>query len=255
LDFFKPKKLFDELNEFNIQIDVLEAELNRYGLGIDVNNRKAIHPFQSFPGLNFSLANEITKRTGLRLYDEYKPFSDSYSGLMFFSHLFLHTINADYNLLDADPDKPIHINPFILAMIYFAIDQDSDDREQFKEVLNILKDNRVDLIGFWNRYFDPKVNSLLKEIFGFRTGLQLPEEIVLPRPFTKAADNFINELRDFLSKEELEVIDIFQMTELELLQFYYDGLIKKSGGVKREAAKLAGINDKTFYSRLKDLGF
>jgi hypothetical protein len=254
LDFFKPKKLFDELIEFNIQIDVLESELNRYGLGLDVNNRKAIHPFQFFTGLSFSNENEITKRTGLILYDEYKPFSDSYTGLMFFSHLFLHTVNSDYNLLDADPGNPIHINPFILAMIYFAIDQDSEDHEQFKEVLDTLKDNRIDLIGFWNSYFDPNVNSLMKEIFAFRTGLQLPEEIVLPRPFTKAADNFINELRDFLSKEEIAVLDIFQMTEVELLHFYYNGLIKKAGGVKREAAKLAGINEKTFHSRLKEIG-
>lgn len=45
--------------------------------------------------------------------------------------------------------------------------------------------------------------------------------------------------------------DISTMTEKQLLKFYYDTLLKKHGGNKARAARAAGLNYRTFQSRLK----
>ena len=49
-------------------------------------------------------------------------------------------------------------------------------------------------------------------------------------------------------------IDINGMTEEQLLKTYYEKLLSTTGGIVKEAAKMAGVKENTFRGRLDKVG-
>jgi DNA-binding NtrC family response regulator len=65
----------------------------------------------------------------------------------------------------------------------------------------------------------------------------------------------VNNVSDFYNSDYAQItIDINGMTEDQLLKIYYENLLSISGGIVKEAAKMAGVKENTFRGRLDKVG-
>ena len=112
-------------------------------------------------------------------------------------------------------------------------------------------------------------DKLVNSIFEYLSGIKLPKNRNLPLKDPEQKDFLSSLLKDYPSNHFLasllgvnlpvslnnqrENSDIWSMNYKDMLRFYYDGLLRKTGGNKREAAKLAEVKYQTFCSRLDEV--
>jgi DNA-binding NtrC family response regulator len=77
-------------------------------------------------------------------------------------------------------------------------------------------------------------------------------ELLRIYPDNKFLNSITKDLILPMKKQENKV-DIWSMPFKELEAYYYKGLINLCDGIKKKAAKKAGIPTQTFYSRLRSL--
>jgi transcriptional regulator with PAS, ATPase and Fis domain len=223
-------KLFRKLNKAGINSELLEKTLNEYCVGINPFNDK--NKPLSYDNSKGTIEEPIRdKSLGTSTLPINNKFAKAYEGLTLYCSLFYKSLDDPTDLLEGNPDvkKVLPDNP----------------------IRNILKptskhDHLVKDILEW--IFNVKISAPLKEQtltgmddikywgwFHNAFGLALKES---------DADGPISE-----AKEPKE--NPFDMKEDDLLKAYYEHLLHKTAGNKTEAAKLAGKNKDTFYSKLK----
>lgn len=111
-----------------------------------------------------------------------------------------------------------------------------------------------------------KFKELQGPIFRYLSKIEIPSGREIPNDSVSREAFCLDLLRDHPSnaflvdlrkryhiEEEEERVDIWTMKYDEFLRYYYEGLIERTGGNKREAAKRIGVNYQTFNSRYRSL--
>ena len=119
---------------------------------------------------------------------------------------------------------------------------------------------------FPSEHFVGKFKELQGPIFRYLSEIEIPSGREIPNDSVSREAFCLDLLRDhpsnaFLAdlreryhiEEEEERVDIWTMKYDEFLRYYYEGLIERTGGNKREAAKRIGVNYQTFNSRYRSL--
>ncbi|MDM8542057.1 sigma 54-interacting transcriptional regulator [Desulfococcaceae bacterium HSG9] len=95
---YRAFQLYNELNNAGIDADYLEKLLNRYHIGLALNNET--RPFSDFNPDDFHTAISVNQRFDVALCPPVKSFTAAYQGIEAFTNLFWSLIHANTNLLD-----------------------------------------------------------------------------------------------------------------------------------------------------------
>lgn len=111
-----------------------------------------------------------------------------------------------------------------------------------------------------------KYKKLQGQILRYLSGIEIPSGREVPNDSESRETFCLDLLREYPSnaflaplkerypvEEKKEQVDIWSMKYEEFLRYYYKGLIERTGGNKREAAKRIGVNYQTFNSRYRSL--
>jgi hypothetical protein len=224
---------YKNLEKAGIDIKLLEKVLSPFGLGLDHNNKNK--PFATFKVRPLSPDNlqfdEQFKTKTLKTIDELDLAN---KGLMLYCALFNKLRSSSDDLLA----PRIVIKPFYPYVTINFIKKPTDQHDKLiKDILEyVLKIKipdylkEISLITLNNSEYRKWLSELLAMV---------PSESALGE----------------VNKKERKLKDNpFNMKEADLLSAYYRDILTRAGGNKKEAAKLAGLNKNTFYSRLKKAG-
>ena len=103
---YRAFQLYNELNNAGIDADYLEVLLNRYNIGLALNNET--RPFSDFNPDDFHTEIAVNQRFDVALCPPVKSFTAAYQGIEAFANLFWSLIHEDTNLLDIR-DTPFNI--------------------------------------------------------------------------------------------------------------------------------------------------
>ena len=222
--------LYNSLEENGIDVNRLESLLSHYRVGLFPES-----PTLAFPDLlehKLDPVRSYYKRFGLKSFIWFRPFDQAYDGYSLYCSLFFQDETANKNVLDVAEGTSIEF---------------PSGRDGF--ATNSLQEN-----------------ELKESIFGYLSGIKLPKWRVVPTERQGRAKFLSSLAKDYPSnrfltsllkghspqeKDQGKDLDIWSMTQDDLLKTYYEGLLERTGGNKTEAAKLAGVEYKTFYSRLQ----
>ena len=215
-----------DLAGWNVDLEFLEALLNRHRVGI-CNFPDNI----AFPELHKTEKTDIfhfSDEYALKIYQKYEPFQDAHKGFSIFCGLFLQDPSADVNILGNLDNSDFK---------YFSINELEAVKSKKRQVDRLIKS----IMKYLNRIDEDYRGPDNIAEFWYATE-ELKRNCIVEHQYVKHAQL----LRD---PEELE--EIWFLDEPELLRFYYRGLLRLSGGNVTEAAKMAGLKPTTFRERLK----
>lgn len=102
-------KIYEELKDFGVEVELLEAAFRKYGIGL-TEKGKMKKAFQNFdanePRQKIASGGDDSGNKNLQIvsYEDYEPIEQAYKGLELFCQLFQKDIQADTNLLNMDND-------------------------------------------------------------------------------------------------------------------------------------------------------
>jgi DNA-binding NtrC family response regulator len=111
-----------------------------------------------------------------------------------------------------------------------------------------------------------KYKKLQRQILRYLSRIEIPSGREVPNDSESRETFCLDLLREYPSntflaplkksyhiEEKKDQVDIWSMNYEDFLRYYYEGLIERTGGNKREAAKRIGVNYQTFNSRYRSL--
>jgi hypothetical protein len=236
--------LFEDLKKKGIDVKTLEETLNSAGVGL-VSKNIAIPKRSVF---EVDTSSDFESRTMVREYEleRIKRFDISLINCKEFDWMFLGYIGF-CSLFFQDP---------VADQNNILVDKCRSTNVRGPEGL------------FPSEHFVGKFKELQGPIFRYLSRIEIPSGREIPDSSGEREAFCLDLLRDhpsnpFLAplkdryhieeEEEEERADIWTMKYDKFLRYYYEGLIERTGGNKREAAKRIGVNYQTFNSRYRSL--
>lgn len=236
--------LYQNIEKRGVDVKALERLLNSKGVGL--NSKKPAFPTV----LEFNI-DTLQEEDGKNYLDTLKrldvlkvkidKFDEAYRGYEDFCYLFFQDISGNHNNALVNECTSTAGHPSSLRLDFYL--------------------NLEDSIRALEKY-----KKLEVPIFRFLTGIEIPAGREIPDNSSEREVFCLDLLRNnpsnaFLAplkerypiEEKREQEDIWSMKYEELLRYYYEGLIERTGGNKREAAKRIGVNYQTFNSRYRSL--
>lgn len=217
-----------DLKEYNVDTKLLDKILKR----------KRVSMFSNMDDLAFKELKDdvayppnLVDQYSFRICFEYKPFVEAYEGFLGFCGIFLQNPEKNGNILATLTDCDIEYLNY--SELDYAKSDEVNVDQLSKQIMKYLKQN---------------IQAVYIE------GYKWPSNKL---EFWEELDEFSTYYSNDDSQMEIDVEgneEIFKMDVNELLRMYYSGLLKRTGGNKNLAAKIAGINVNTFKSRMKKLG-
>lgn len=227
------RQRYQSMKNAGINVRLIEKLMNRYGLGIDIQNDATPWINKNFKELVSSDPDD-RKRDALFGTKTLKKgiFSDVEKGIGFYRRLFLRNTRSNVNLLSVRSDDgrlPIILSPFkyiknptaeceVLAksILEYCF------RQRIKE--SMRNDSLLDLS-------EREYSEWVRNAFYMR--MAEPEDDTVEQAYEELEYNPLNLPLD------------------DLLCAYYKHLLTKSNGNIKKAAKMAGLKYDTLYSKLK----
>lgn len=236
----------------------LESYLKKYGLDLSVPGTLISHPFGDLDGptvINLISAHGNKGETKaflesfkVRIVPRITAFDRAWDGYTAFCGFFGQNANKNVNIL----------NNLKKGEIYFFT-QDLPDGTWLKRVRGghfIVPTRlipRAEKSKCSWKISDP-ANELPKEIYDFWSRLEEQVNSDILKDSRHGLENQKNHDKLQDSDCSQNNIDIFKMSYCQLSKFYYEGLLNKTGGRVKDAARMAGLHENTFRSRLNKLG-
>ena len=218
-------RIRDELSR-DVDLNLLESLLNKGRVGFsDKKNDYAFEELQTKQHDYFSFFDPHT----LKICNDFVPFEEAYWGYICFCGLFLKNPSEDENILTNL--KNCDIDNFFLNYLDYPKSKEKQVYNLAKAIMKYLKDIHIEdykwptnIYEFWNALEDISENY------------------------------YGSESSSKKRKDEESLEKLWSMNENELLKLYYNGLLKRTGGSVKLAAKITGLKTTTFWERLKRLG-
>jgi DNA-binding NtrC family response regulator len=234
--------LYEDLKKNGIDVKTLEKILNSAGVGL-VSKNIAIPKRSVF---EVDTSSDVESGTMVREYEleRIKRFDISLISCKEFDWMFLGYIGF-CSLFFQDP---------VANQNNILVDQCRSTNVRGPDGL------------FPSEHLASKFKELQGPIFRYLSGIQVPSSREIPNDRESREAFCLDLLRDhpsnpFLAplkeryriEEKEERVDIWSMKYDEFLRYYYEGLIERTAGNKRGAAKRIGVNYQTFNSRYRSL--
>jgi hypothetical protein len=228
-----PDTIYMSLAEKDVNVVLLEQILNEYDISLSMAPMNRV--FGEVKRLEWGYIQESFKS-----FMEFEPFERAYKGLEAYCALFFCDVKANKNLLDIHDyeEGKLKMDPYEISAV-------PKDRQEYHE--------------------------LLRSIFEFRSHIEIDKRVQWPADYrcleamfmdiaSVCRDNpFMASLGYSLPKREKYppprmLSSIWTMGVEDLLDYYYEGLLERTGGNMAEAAEIAGVNYQTFRSRIRARG-
>ena len=216
----------------------LISQLKKHGLNLSGPQFVIDHPFSGLETSNMSNllsppnigdeGKERLRRLEVKAISEIDEFTKAYHGFIEFCGLFGVNVSENTNIL---PNlKNGNVFTFFTNWVGFS----SNRFHLWKCLEEKTKPGHVipeEVYDFWYRLYEEISLDKMEHSW---YGLEKLKDFDQPPQINNTQDNF----------------DIHAMTENQLLKIYYEGLLKKTGGIVKEAAKIAGLKETTFRAKL-----
>lgn len=230
---FNPRALYElgvDLGKWNVDVAFLEKLLKPYSVSIDSRSNKVAFVLKK--KLDSEEESVFFGNYMLKYCNFKEAFTQAYTGYFLFCELFLQAPNKQENIISTIRDnlqKPQEILTF--PYFYHLV-------KHFEPLTRLRKQIVKYLFKVKTAEYDDLDDAYLIWI-----GLTQKQ---------RDSEKSLNENRAKKIKDALDVMS--ELPEEELQKLYYSRQIQKTGGNIKAAAKLIGLHENTFRSRLKKLG-